>query len=317
MTLPTYQDYYPYILKHGNEEKTSEEYLDLIMSEMDISEEEQLIKNKTGEPTVRNRLRWAIHYLRHAGLMDKPSRGKYVVTERGKKVREEYGKDIDNKTLENFEEFLNFKNKVKSYGDSSEKDIETHQENLTPIENMENASKRLKQELKVDLNNQIMQMSPYFFETLVVDLLKKMGYGRFEGTTVTPQSSDGGIDGIVYQDVLGLDIVYVQAKRYKEDSKIGSPDLQKFSGALNGKKATKGIFFTTSDFSKGASEYLKTTSPTIILVNGSKLLDLMIEFGVGTKTSGSFETYKIDEGYFSEWKIKKQITVLCKSVTVE
>ena len=300
MTLPTYQDYYPYLLKHGDEEKTSDEYLELIMSEMNVSEEEKLFKNKSGEPTVRNRLRWGIHYLRHAGLMDKPSRGKYVITERGKKVREEYGKDIDNKTLENFEEFLNFVNKVKSYGDSSEKNIETNEENLTPIENLENASKRLKQELKVELNNQIMQMSPYFFEKLVIDLLKKMGYGSFDGTTVTKRSADGGIDGIVYQDVLGLDIVYVQAKRFKEDSKIGTPDLQKFCGALSGKQASKGIFFTTSDFSREALEYLKTTPQKIIPVNGNKLLDLMIEFGVGTETSTSFETYKIDEDYFSE-----------------
>lgn len=300
MTLPTYQDYYPFILKYGDEEKTSDEYLELIMSEMDISEEDQQIKNKSGEPTVRNRLRWGIHYLRHAGLIDKPSRGKFVITERGKKVRNEFGNNIDNKTLESFEEFLNFKNKVKSYGESSEKDAETKEEELTPIENLENASKRLKQELKVDLNNQIMQMSPYFFEKLVIDLLQKMGYGSFEGTTVTKRSSDGGIDGIVYQDVLGLDIVYVQAKRYKEDNNIGSPDLQKFCGALSGKQASKGIFFTTSDFSREALNYLKTTPQKIIAVNGNKLLDLMIDFGVGTETSTSFETYKIDEDYFTE-----------------
>ena len=131
-------------------------------------------------------------------------------------------------------------------------------------------------------------------------ILKKMGYGNFDGTTVTKRSADGGIDGVVYQDVLGLDIVYVQAKRYREDIKIGSPDLQKFCGALSGKQALKGIFFTTSDFSKEALEYLKTTPQKIIPVNGSKLLDLMIKFGVGTETSTSYETYRIDEDYFSE-----------------
>lgn len=300
MTLPKYQDYYPFILKFADEEKTSDDYLELIMSDMKISDEEQEIKNKSGEPTVRNRLRWAIHYLRHAGLMDKPSRGKYVITERGKKVRDEDGMDINNKTLENFEEFLNFKNKVKSYGDTNDEEVESNEEELTPIENLENASKKLKQELKVELNNQIMQMSPYFFEKLVIDLLKKMGYGNFDGTTETKKSSDGGIDGIVYQDVLGLDIVYVQAKRYKEDSKIGTPDLQKFCGALSGKQASKGIFFTTSDFSSQALDYLKTTPQKIIPVNGNKLLDLMIEFSIGTETSTTYETYKIDEDYFSE-----------------
>ena len=300
MNFPTDQDYYPYILKHGDDAKTTDEYLGLIMSDIDVPQSEQLKKNKSGEPIVRNRLRWGIHYLKHAGLIEKPSRGKFVITERGKKVREEFGRDIDNKTLENFEEFLDYKNKIRSYGESSEKNIETNEESLTPLEILESASGRLKQDLKVDLSHRIMQMSPYFFEKLVIDLLKKMGYGSFDGTTVTKRSADGGIDGIVYQDVLGLDIVYVQAKRYKEDSKIGSPDLQKFCGALSGKQAAKGIFFTTSDFSKEGLEYLKTTPQKIVPVNGSKLLDLMIEFGVGTETSTSFETYKIDEDYFSE-----------------
>ena len=300
MKYPTYQDYYPFILKYGNEEKTSDEYLELIMSDMDISEDNQQIKNKSGEPTVRNRLRWSIHYLRHAGLMEKPSRGKYVITERGKDVRKKFGENINNKTLENFEEFLNFKNKIKSYGDDTDKELVSYKEELTPLENLETASKRLKQELKVELSNLIMDMTPYFFEKLVIDLLKKMGYGNFDGTNVTKKSSDGGIDGIVYQDILGLDLVYVQAKRYKENNKIGSPDLQKFCGALSGKQASKGIFFTTSDFSKEALEYLKTTPQKIIAVNGNKLLDLMIEFSVGTEVSTTFETYKIDEDYFSE-----------------
>ena len=137
MKYPTYQDYYPFILKYGNEEKTSDEYLELIMSDMDISEDNQQIKNKSGEPTVRNRLRWSIHYLRHAGLMEKPSRGKYLITERGKEVRKKFGENINNKTLENFEEFLNFKNKIKSYGDDTDKESVSYKEELTPLENLE------------------------------------------------------------------------------------------------------------------------------------------------------------------------------------
>ncbi|MDA8756134.1 restriction endonuclease [Candidatus Pseudothioglobus singularis] len=300
MSLPTYQDYYPYILKNGDIEKTADQYLELIMTEMDVPKSEQEIKNQSGEPTVRNRLRWGIHYLKKAGLMDKPSRGKFVITSRGKAIRQKLGENVNNKTLEEFEEFLDFKNKVKSYAESSDTNPESNEEELTPVEKIENASQILKQELKVDLNNQIMEMSPYFFEKLVVDLLKKMGYGSFDGTTVTKKSSDGGIDGVVYQDELGLDIVYVQAKRYKEENKIGSPDLQKFCGALSGKQASKGIFFTTSDFTKEALEYLKTTPQKIIPVNGNKLLDLMIDFGVGAETSASYETYRIDEDYFSE-----------------
>ena len=301
MELPSYQEYYPYILKYADDEKTSDEYLELIMASMKISDEDQLQKNISGEPTVRNRLRWGIHYLRHAGLMQKPARGKYVITQRGIEVREEYGFEINNKTLEKFEEFLKFKSKVKSYDKETNKDeSESNDETFTPLENLENASLRLRQELKVELNNQIMEMSPYFFEKVVIDLLKEMGYGSFDGTQVTKKSGDRGVDGIVYQDILGLDVIYIQAKRNKEDNKVGAPDLQKFSGALSGFQASKGIFFTTSDFSSEALDYIKSTPQKIILINGDKLLDLMVDFEIGTEITNSYATYKINEDYFSE-----------------
>ena len=297
MTIPTYQDYYPYVLKHADEPKTSDEYLSIICEEMKISEEEQQVRNQSGEPTVRNRLRWGIHYLRHAKLLDKPSRGKYVITERGKEVRKDKGLNINNKTLEQFEEYRQFKN-VRS---KEKQDIVPKvSDELTPIENIESAFGIVNDEIKIELRNQIFDLSPYFFEKLVLDLLQKMGYGRFDGTRVTSKSRDGGIDGIIYQDILGLEMVYVQAKRNQEGNNIGRADLQKFNGSLNGMKASKGIFFTCSDFTTDASDYLNTISQKIICVNGDRLLDLLIEYQVGVEIRSVYKTYKIDEDYFSE-----------------
>jgi len=297
MPIPTYKDYYPYILKHADEVKSADEYLELIMKDMGVSDKEQSIKNSSGEPTVRNRLRWGIHYLTHAKLMDKPSRGRYVITERGRKIRKERGLDITTKTLMEFDEFKEY---TKPTIVTDEVSTKEKIEELTPIESLESLSNIIKSEVKSELRNQIFSLSPYFFEKLVVDLLKKMGYGSYQGTGVTSKSGDGGIDGIVYQDVLGLDIVYIQAKRYKEGNNIGSVDLQKFSGALSGQKATKGIFFTTSDFTPSANKFLNTTPQNIVTVNGDKLLDLLIEYEVGAEVMTSHNTFKVNEDYFSE-----------------
>ena len=225
------------------------------------------------------------------------ARGRYVITERGRKIRKERGLDITNKTLMEFDEFREFKKPTKVTDEVSTKE---KIEELTPIESLESLSNIIKSEVKSELRNQIFSLSPYFFEKLVVDLLKKMGYGSYQGTRVTSKSGDGGIDGIVYQDVLGLDIVYIQAKRYKEGNNIGSADLQKFSGALSGLKATKGIFFTTSDFTPSANKFLNTTPQNIITVNGDRLLDLLIEYEVGVEVMTSHNTFKVNEDYFSE-----------------
>ena len=198
--------------------------------------------------------------------------------------------------MEKFKEYRVFK------GTNSEKlsAFEQKSETLTPTEQIQRIFGHITNELKQELLNQIYESSAYFFERIVVDLLKKMGYGNFSGTTVTSKSRDGGIDGLVYQDVLGLEIVYVQAKRNKEGNNIGRPDLQKFVGSLSGRKATKGVFFTTSDFTEDALNYLETVREKIICVNRDKLLDLLIGNEVGVELRSRYNTYKVDEDYFSE-----------------
>jgi len=298
MSIPAYKDYYPYILKFADKPKSADEYLKLIMEDMGISEKEQEIRNSSGEPTVRNRLRWGIHYLRHAKLIEKPERGKFVITERGLKIRKERGSDITNKTLMEFDEFKEFKKPAKNIVKTVAN--ENDDEELTPIERISSLSDTINTEVKEELRAQIMSLSPYFFEKLVIDLLKKMGYGSFQGTTVTQKSNDNGIDGIVYQDELGLDIVYVQAKRYSIGNSIGRPDLQSFIGALDTVQATKGIFFTTSEFAATVPIFLEKSTKKIVIVDGDKLLDLLLQYNVGVDIADTHYSYKIDEGYFSE-----------------
>ena len=295
MALPKYLEYYPSILKYGDEEKSTKEYLSLIIKDMNISEEDQLIQNQNGEPTYRNRFGWAMFYLLGAKLMERPSRGKYVITKRGKTVREK-GLDINNDSLKEFPEFREFiKPQSKDVTDSK-----NETEDLTPTENLELIAETITNDLKIELRNRIFDLSPWFFEELVVDLLRKMGYGNYQGTRATSRTGDGGIDGIVYQDELGLDIVYIQAKRYKEEHKIGTPDLQTFIGALDTRQASKGIFFTTSDFAATVPKFLETSTKKIVTVNGEQLLDLLIKNKVGVKVETSYNIYKIQEDYFSE-----------------
>ncbi len=170
---------------------------------------------------------------------------------------------------------------------------------LTPIERIEQATSELNEELQREVLERILDQSPAFFEYLVVTLLSKMGYGS-EGTLAKAigKSGDGGIDGVIHQDKLGLDVVYIQAKRYDLQNQIGRPDLQAFVGSLAGHQSTKGVFVTTSYFSKPALEYLKTISTRIVPVDGRRLVELMIEHEVGTRIAHTFRVNKMDEDFF-------------------
>ena len=298
MKLPNYQDYYPYILKFGDERRTADEYLELICEEMKIPEDAKSVRNDSGELTIRNRLRWAIHYLRRANLMDKPERAKYIINSRGKEIRKKYKFDITNKTLEQFEEYKKFIKNSSTVITSKEKidPIEV----LTPSEKIENIITQLNEEAKGELRNQIYDASPYFFEKMVIDLLKKMGYGNYEGTSTTKKSGDGGVDGLVYQDSLGIEIIFIQAKRYATHIPVNREDLEKFVGVLNTKKGAKGVFITTSRFRDSALEYLERTTSKVICIDGEKLMKLLLQYEIGVEKNSTYTTYKVNEDYFSE-----------------
>jgi len=285
MSIPKYPEFYPYILKHTDEPKTTDELLKIISPEMSISEEDLAVRHPSGEKKVRNRLGWAIWDLRsHYGLIETVSRGIYVITKKGKKVRQKHGMNITKRILE--EELKN------NHDDTGE-------EELTPTDMIETAISKLRREMKTALLEKIMNKDPYFFEELVVKLLKKMGYGTERNLAeTTGKSNDEGIDGIIYQDKLGFDAVYIQAKKWKDETSVGRKELQEFAGALLDKKASKGVFITTSSFSGPAKSYADKQG--IKCINGEKLTDLMIDYEVGTKVIDRFNLYTIDEDFFSE-----------------
>jgi restriction system protein len=299
MTIPNYQDLYPFILRYSTQAQTTNGYLELVARELKLSEDELAERNNSGQSIVRSRVSWSLAYLYKAQLLSKPSRGVYVITERGKEFLTKYPSSFTNKELAQFPEFQEFRKQSTSSEAEASVAVSSVISELTPIEQIEQANNELNEELQGELLERILEQSPSFFEHLVVALLSKMGYGS-EGTLAKAigKSGDGGIDGVIHQDKLGLDVVYIQAKRYDLQNQIGRPDLQAFVGSLAGHQSTKGVFVTTSYFSKPALEYLKTITTRIVPIDGRRLVELMIEHQVGTRTAHTFKVNKIDEDFF-------------------
>jgi restriction system protein len=266
-----------------------------------LTEEEKKELLPSGKQSIfENRSGWAKTHLKKAGLLNYPRRGCIQITDRGLSVLEKTIDRIDMKFLKQFDEyneFINMTNQNKS-GDESTNEIETH----TPEELMETAFQNIKTTLADEILDKVRNVSPAFFEKLVVDLLVKMGYGGSinDAGKAIGKTGDEGIDGIIKEDKLGLDVIYIQAKRWKEGNIVGRPELQKFVGALAGQGAKKGIFITASTFSKDAIEYSPKNETKIILINGIQLAELMIEHNVGVSHQQIYEIKKIDNDYFEE-----------------
>ena len=239
---------------------------------------------------VADRTSWALQYLRFANALETTARGEYRITNNGKKLLSENIEKITVKDLKQFPEFDDSTNQQK-------KEVETVVD-ATPDDAIRNIIDENNKRLKKEILNNIMNKDPYFFESLVLDLLGRMGYGNTEGT---PKAHDNGFDGVIYQDRLGIDRVYTQAKRYKEDNLVQQTEIDKFIGILhqNVTRSSKGIFITTSDFNKGAKERAKADSMiNIVLINGDDLVKLMIEYGIGVNTKEAYTLKEIDEEYF-------------------
>lgn len=249
-----------------------------------------------------NRVAWARTYLKKAGLIDSPKRGIIIITSRGLKVLKAKPNRIDNELLKEYPEFLEFQN-IKKSNTSSISSIEsTTIDNATPEEIIENAYQRVQQLLAQELLDTVRRVSPSFFEKLVIQLLIKMGYGGTmeDAGKAIGRTGDEGIDGFIKEDKLGLDIIYIQAKRWQKGNNVGRPELQKFIGALAGQGAKKGVFITTSSFSKEALAYAPKNEMKIVLVDGEELAQLMIDYNVGVAIGQSYEIKKVDNGYFDE-----------------
>ncbi|WP_315968395.1 restriction endonuclease [Treponema pectinovorum] len=269
--------------------------------EFSLTEDELGIMIPSGTQSVfYNRVGWARTYLKKANLINSEKKGSIKITERGKQILKENPQRIDNKSLKQFDEFVEFTNKVNPKKEKI--DFETEYINQTPEELIDGAFQDFQKSLAEELLEKIRKVNPSFFERLVVALLVKMGYGGSikDAGRAVGKSGDEGIDGIIKEDKLGLDVIYIQAKRWKENNIIGRPEIQKFVGALAGQGAKKGIFITASSFSKEALEYKPMNDTKVILIDGIELANLMIEYNLGVAPLHSYELKRIDSDYFEE-----------------
>ncbi|MCH8853014.1 MAG: restriction endonuclease [Planctomycetes bacterium] len=264
-------------------------------------EREQLLPSGNAR-VLHNRVQWAKLGLVRAGLLCSPSRGVIEITPRGRDFVASKPERVDDKTLQQFPEFVEFKNAItaRAAGRTSRDELQEEPSDSTHVEAMEDAHQSLREALTEELLEQVKSASPSFFERLVVDLLVSMGYGGAnEGAgRVVGRSSDGGIDGIIKEDRLGLDVVYVQAKRW--ENVVGRPEIQKFAGAIQGQRSRKGVFITTSSFTRDAEEYASSIESRIVLIDGSRLAQLMIDFDIGVSPVNTYVTKRIDSDYFTE-----------------
>lgn len=246
-----------------------------------------------------NRVHWARSYLKQSGLVANPAKGAFQITDDGRNVLASKPAAIDIKFLMQFPKFLEFRNRSAAT-DGAEAAPSEAEGQKTPKEVLEESVQRLRNELAVELLDTVKGCSDKFFEHLVVDLLVKMGYGGSlkEAGRVTGGRGDQGIDGVIDQDRLGLDQVYVQAKRWKDT--VNDKEIRNFIGSLAGRKASRGVFITTSDFTQKAVEYVKSIQQRVILIDGEKLAQLMIEHGVGVNTFATYELKRIDADFFTD-----------------
>ena len=302
--IPDYQSLMLPLLRLTSE---GQEYLyrDLVEKlavEFRLTDEERKERLSSGKQFVfNNRVAWAKTYLKKAGLLDSPQREVFVITNTGKSVLKENPERIDNQYLKRFPSFVEFikannnENQIKHSTTNSEPD-------QTPEEILDKAYQSIRETLATELLNRVIELSPAFFERLVIQLLVKMGYGGSisDAGKAIGRSGDEGIDGTIKEDKLGLDIIYLQAKRWKPGNVVGRPELHKFIGALVGQGAKKGVFITTSSFTKEAIEYTPKNETKIVRIDGQQLAQLMIDYNIGCTIKETYELKDIDTDFFTE-----------------
>jgi len=303
MAIPDYQSCMLPLLEFlgDQNEHSLRETIDHLATYFKLTTDELKQLLPSGQQAVfDNRVTWARTYLKQAGLLEPTRRGYFQITPRGLEVLKQKPEKINVKFLEQFKEFRDFRqrkrkpqNKIKGH---NYEEIEK-----TPAEALEAAYENLREDIAKELLQQIKKCPPSLFERIVVELLVKMGYGgsRKDAGQAIGRSGDEGIDGIIKEDKLGLDIIYIQAKRWEKNT-VSRPEIQKFAGALQGQRARKGIFITTSNFSKEAIEYVSKIDTKIILIDGDQLAQYMIDNNVGVSPVAIYEVKKIDLDYFTD-----------------
>jgi len=305
MAIPKFEDFlYPFLIQLEDKDVSTKEMKDALVKHFNLTEEDCSLKTKSGSAfQLNDRIGWCRQWLRRALFIEIPQRGIYSITQRGKDYLQSHT-DLRQEDLLQYPEYAEYAHmpvtsKVDSTGEK--KDIEEKLGEMTPTEQMDVAFKSINDDLAADLLQRVLDMSPNFFEKLVLDLLLNMGFGsrNKEMAIVTPTSHDNGVDGIIPEDALGLDKIYIQAKRYT-DNPVSKPEIHKFIGALDEQKATKGVFITTSKFTSGAVETANKASKKIVLIDGKSLADYMIEYNVGVSEKKIYEVKKLDSDYFEE-----------------
>ncbi|MGE0882518.1 MAG: restriction endonuclease [Blastocatellales bacterium] len=300
MPIPDFQTLMLPLLRHLSDgtERTNQETVEALADEFHLTDADRAQLLPSGQQTVfRNRIAWAKAHFKRAGLIESPRRGIYRITNQGREILTSNPKRIDLKFLDKFPGHREFRFSSKV---ENEPEIVPQVNGLTPEEHIALGYQQIREELAADLLRRIKECAPEFFEQLVIDLLLAMGYGgsRQDAGKAVGRSGDGGIDGIIKEDRLGLDAIYIQAKRW--EGVVGRPEIQKFAGALQGQRARKGIFITTSSFTKEAREFVSAIDSKIILVGGDMLASLMIDHGIGVTEVGSYVVKRIDSDYFGQ-----------------
>lgn len=303
MAVPDFQSVMLPLLKvlGDGEEHSLHEVIETLADQFALTDEERRELLPSGrQAKLANRIGWARTYMKKAGLLESTGRGKFRINGRGLSVLRENPLEINVKYLEQFPEFLEFRDGSTRDANSDLKD-DAADKIKTPEEILEAGYQNLRGDLALDLLDRIMGCSPEFFEKLVVDLLVAMGYGgsRRDAGEAVGRSGDGGIDGIIKEDKLGLDAVYIQAKRW--EGTVGRPAVQAFAGSLMGNRAGKGVFITTSQFTKEASDYVKAIQqPKIVLIGGEQLAQFMIDHDIGVADVATYRVKRVDLDYFGE-----------------
>lgn len=305
MAVPRFEDFlYPFLYQLRDREVSMTEMKDALMKHFDLTKEDCALRTKSGSVFQFNdRIGWSRQWLRRALFIEIPQRGIYRITQRGKDYLKNHT-SLSKDDLLKYPEFEEYAHDYSTKNKSTNKKavLEEDIEDLTPTEQMDFAYNKINNDLSADILQKVLDISPSFFEKIVLDLLLNMGYGgkHKEMSHVTPISHDNGIDGIIPEDALGLDKIYIQAKRYKTDSSVSKPEIQQFIGALEEQKATKGVFITTSKFTIGAIETANKASKKIVLIDGKDLANYMIEYNVGVSEKKVYKIKKLDSDYFEE-----------------
>lgn len=298
MTIPSFQEITLPLLKVASNGKVHvlSDVRKMLAAHFGLSpaeEEELLPSGRQGR--FANRVAWAKVYMQRGGLLSSPDRGQFQITERGREVLANPPARVDIKFLERFPEFIEFRAKTSR----PETGVAETSDSQTPEEALDAAYQSIRAGLASELLGRVRSVSPRFFEQLVVKALLKMGYGGAGGVgEAIGKSGDEGIDGIIAEDRLGLEMVYLQAKRW--EGTVGRPEIQKFVGALHGKRARKGVFITTGTFSAEAIDYVRNIDPKVALIDGAQLAQFMIDFNVGVTPDRTYEIKKLDSDYFEE-----------------